>query len=66
MAIDTRNKRHSAINVGLPYRGVLPNPDAAITAPDRLTVAFLYNGIAADAPPAVTGAPYMVLLLGVG
>lgn len=54
MAIDTRNKRASALLPGLPWRGFLPAPDSAVDAGDRLQGAFLYRGIAADAPVAVT------------
>jgi hypothetical protein len=52
--MDTRNKRSSAIGVGLPWRGMLPAPDGAIDAQDRLHVAWLYAGIAAEEiePPA--------------
>lgn len=49
MAIDTKLKRYSAILVGLPFRGMLPDPDAVIGAPDRLAVGFMYAGIAAAA-----------------
>jgi hypothetical protein len=51
MALDTRDKRLSAINIGCPWRGNLPTPDGSISAADRLIVAFLYSGIAAAAPP---------------
>jgi len=49
MAIDTRNKRASAIGIGLPFRAAYPAPDSTIDASDRLHVAFLYSGIAAGA-----------------
>lgn len=49
MAIDTRNKRMSAICIGLP--GVRLFPDGAITGqPARQHMAHVYSGIAADAP----------------
>lgn len=49
MAIDTANKRASAIGVGSPFR-VLPTPSGSIGAEDRLHLAFLYRGIAAANP----------------
>lgn len=45
--MDTATKRYSAINVGSPWRGVLPLPDGSIDAGDRQIVPFLYNGILA-------------------
>lgn len=45
MAVDTRNKRSSAINVGLPWRGQWPTPDGAIGAQDRSEILGLYDGI---------------------
>jgi hypothetical protein len=47
LAIDTANKRRSISG----YTGLViaPVPDGAITAPDRLHIAWLYSGIAAGA-----------------
>lgn len=45
MAIDTRNKRASAINVGLPWRCSFPMPDGSISQADRKHVSLLYAGI---------------------
>jgi hypothetical protein len=52
MAIDTENKRRSVHA----YAGaiVYPRADGAITKPDREHSAWLYAGIPASAPPAVT------------
>ena len=47
MAIDTRNKRASAIAILLPWRWMLPAPDGTITSSDRQQVAGIYAGIAA-------------------
>lgn len=47
MAIDTALKRFSAINVGNPWRNVLPIPDGTIGAADRQIVVRLYSGILA-------------------
>lgn len=48
MAVDTRNKRSSALLVSLPWRGLLPLPDSSLSQADRQHVAFQYSGIAAD------------------
>lgn len=47
MALNTANRRSSAVNVGSPWRSRLPFPDGAISQPDRQHVALLYEGIAA-------------------
>lgn len=49
MAIDTADKRNSAIHVLSPWRGMLPLPDGTIGDADRQHVALLYSGIAVDA-----------------
>lgn len=60
MAIDTRDKRSSAIGVGLPWR-VYPNPDSSLDQGDRQQTAFLYRGIlaeenvVAETPPSFPG-----------
>lgn len=59
MAVDTRDKRASALKVAMPWRSMLPLPDgAALNQGDRQHVAFLYRGIAASA---VTVATLVVL-----
>lgn len=58
MPIDTANKRSSAVNVGSPWRGLLPFPDGTIGQADRQHAALHYAGIlAAGAPPAPAPAP---------
>jgi hypothetical protein len=48
MTLNTRDKRGSAIGVGLPFRHVLPNPDPqAEDQADRQQLEFLYRGILA-------------------
>ena len=47
MAIDTRNRRASAIGLGLAVTLVLPAPDGAVTAADRQQVAYAYAGLTA-------------------
>lgn len=55
MAVDTRDKRSSAIHLGLPWRGMLPLPDGALSQADRQHVAWLYGGILAGEAEVVTG-----------
>ncbi len=45
--LDTRDKRGSALGIGLAFLRVLPDPDGAITQPDRQQVALTYSAIAA-------------------
>lgn len=66
MAIDTRNKRSSAIQPMLPWRGYFPAPDSTVDQSDRQHTALLYSGIAADAPAAATGLIYTNPLDGLG
>jgi hypothetical protein len=47
--MDTRDKRASAVNVSMPWRGLLPEP-GTITSFDHYQLAFMYRGIAAGAP----------------
>lgn len=59
MAIDTRDKRASAIEVGLPWRGLLPVPDGGLNQGDRQQVAFMYRGVLAQSAAPSTGVlPY--------
>ena len=67
MAIDTPNRRSSAINVASPWRGKLPLPDGAISQADRQHVGLHYAGIlASGAVVAVTTKTRLLLVLGVG
>ena len=50
MAVDTRNKRASAILFALPFGRVFPAPDGTIATADRKHIGFSYPGIAAGAP----------------
>jgi hypothetical protein len=45
MAVDTRNKRASVVNVSLPWRGIWPTPDGTIDRQDRSEALGLYDGI---------------------
>jgi len=52
VAIDTRDKRASALACGLPWLVPLPTPDGTIGAADRAHSAGFYAGIAVGAPAA--------------
>jgi hypothetical protein len=46
VALDSRNKRASAINVGMPWRMILPIPDGNVAnEADRKHTAYQYAGI---------------------
>ena len=47
MALDTRDKRASALGIDLKWLHVYPNPDGAISQLDRQQIAGKYSGIAA-------------------
>ena len=47
MAVDTRNKRASAIGVGLSVALLLPLADGTVGQADRQQTAYQYSGIAA-------------------
>jgi hypothetical protein len=49
-AVDTRDKRASAANVGQSVL-TLPNPDGTISTADRAMLAGEYSGLAAGEPP---------------
>lgn len=53
MAIDTETKRKSILGFG--SGDLLPHPDGSIAAADRLTLLWLYSGIAASAAAEPTG-----------
>lgn len=50
MALDTRDRRASALAGGLPWRAAFPAPDGGLDAGDRLHLAGLYRGIDAGEP----------------
>lgn len=63
MAIDSRDKRSSAISPTMPWRGLFPVPDGAInSAGDRQHVDLMYRGIAANVyvPPAAGVGGYVI------
>jgi len=47
MAIDTRDKRASALDLALPWRARWPNPDGSVNQGDRQQIASYYRGISA-------------------
>ena len=61
MAMDTKQKRMSALNLGKPWRGPLVDaPEAGFTQGNRQAADFFYSGILAaapEAPSAVTWVP---------
>lgn len=50
MAVDTRNKRASAVAFALPFGRVFPAPDGTIATADRKHIGFSYPGITAGSP----------------
>lgn len=65
MAIDTRDKRASAINISLPWRGLWPLPDGSLNTGDRQQSNNMYRGITADSPLGPSPRKDLLLLLGV-
>jgi hypothetical protein len=49
MAIDTRERRASAIGMGRPWRVQLPRPDGTVATADRQQVGYRYVGILSGA-----------------
>jgi hypothetical protein len=66
MALDSRQKRMSAMHLSAPWRGPLVDaPEGGTTQGNRQAAAWMYSGIlASGGAPAVT--PKNLLLLGVG
>ena len=53
MAIDTLEKRQSAINVSSPWRSIFPIPDGTVHTVDRICADFMYSGILAGLYPLI-------------
>ena len=51
--LDTRDKRFSALNLGLGFGRVLANPDGAWDQGDRQQAMLLYRGIAVAAAASI-------------
>ncbi len=62
MALDSLAKRYSAVNLGSPWRGILPVPDGTIGQGDRQTVFFLCSSILAVAREIVEPPPPRLLI----
>ena len=45
MAVDSRSKRGSVLNMGLPFDAALPPPDSSVAVGDRADLLFLYSGL---------------------
>ena len=61
MAIDTRNKRSSAIMCGMPFRGQYPAPDGSISAEDRSHIGYMFAFLSALPTEGVSVAISIVL-----
>lgn len=53
MAIDTANKRFSAMLLGMPWRGINCFPSGTVDGAARRALAYLYSGILASGAAAV-------------
>ena len=61
MAINTRNKRSSVLDVNRPGR-VFPNPDGSLAnVNDRQQVGMVYSGISSGAAPSGSKIPWHLL-----
>ncbi len=60
MAVDTTNKRYSAMHIGLPWRTSLPIPDGTIDQGDRQQVAWLYRGVLASSGAVIVTGPFCI------
>ena len=56
MAIDTENKRRSALHCGPPFLPMFPVADGTIAQADRQTATWQYAGILAGSPAEATTA----------
>lgn len=51
MAIDSKQKRMSAIHVGMPWRGAMVDPaESGFNQGNRQAAAYMYSGIGGSAP----------------
>ncbi|HJQ65668.1 MAG TPA: hypothetical protein VJ816_04790 [Gemmatimonadales bacterium] len=69
MALDSDAKRLAAMDIGSPWRGLLPLPVATIDAADRLQFLFLAREPLADEPPeppSGVGSPFAMYYTGRG
>lgn len=68
MALNTNNKRESAVNPMCPWRTVLQFPTGTVDQGERQTLMGMYSGLlATDNPPVVTDYLYTTgMILNVG
>lgn len=62
MAIDTRDKRASAIHMMMPWRSELPEPSGTIGAVARVIMALLYSGFAGGGGGGGSGGSWLILM----
>ena len=67
MSLDSKQKRGSAISLGLPFRIWQAEPDGTLDATDRASLLKLCSAVTpeAPAPPGATVVANSMLLLGV-
>ena len=64
MAVDTRDKRASVLNIGKSGR-LFPNPDGSLAnVLDRQQVGMVYAGISSGAPPTGSKIPWHLFIRG--
>lgn len=66
MAIDTRRKRASVVNVARPWTPPAIVPDGSFTQADRQHIGWSYAGLAAEPPGGVVAEVFLLPLLGIG
>lgn len=60
MALDSKQKRGSAINCGIPFRRWLAEPDGTLADTDRVSLMKWCSAIAPEAAAAAIVGPYYV------
>jgi hypothetical protein len=63
MAVDTRNKRASCVNVALPFGRVFASPDGTLDESDRRQMGGCYAGIEAAEPSPEMDTVLLLLVL---
>jgi len=56
MPLDSRDKRASAMNPAMPWRGLWPLPDGTVGTGDRAMADFMYFTAGGGGTPPVSGA----------
>lgn len=66
MAIDSKQKRMSAIHISSPWRGAMVDAaESGFNQGNRQAAAFMYSGISAAPPPASGSVPSTFFTLGI-